>query len=103
LSKHALRFIVPAACAIVCLASPITICWLGYTYGFDRLRTDADYQSWRGDLVDAMFWIAIVSTSGLIVSMRRWWWLAALVSLPLLCVTAILALTCRMWIDGNYL
>jgi hypothetical protein len=45
---------------------------------------------------------AALSTAGFIVSMWRWWWLAALVALPLLGVTAELAVTCGMWIDGSY-
>jgi hypothetical protein len=89
-------------CAIVCVICPIAIAYLGHNYGFDRLDRDEDYQEWPGYAVDALFWIALFATVGCVVSMRRWWWLPALVLLPLLAVTAALAVTVGMWMDGTY-
>ena len=102
MNKDALWLFVRAMCAIVCVACPLVIVWFGQAYGYDRLRSDDDYRSWRVSAIDALFLLAICSTGGFIVSMRRWWWLAALISLPLLCLTGVLAFTCGAWVEGTY-
>jgi hypothetical protein len=102
MSKDTVRMLAAVVCAVVCVTCPLLIGWLSQTYGFDLLRSDADYRSWRGEAVDALFWVAALSTVGFIALTGRCWWLATLVSLPLLCLTGVLAVTGRMWIDGTY-
>jgi hypothetical protein len=102
MSRDALRVSIAAICAIVCVACPIVIAWFGHTYGFDRLNSDAEFRSWRVYAVEALLWVALLATIGLIVSLRRWWWLGALVAVPLLVITAMLSVTCSMWLDGTY-
>lgn len=102
MSRDAVRRLVAVFCALGCVACPLLIVWLGYAYGYDRLRSDDDYRAWHEYAVDALFWLAVLSTTGFIFSMRRWWRLAALVALPLLGVTGVLAALCGLWIDGTY-
>jgi len=102
MSKDALRFVIAAVCALVCIACPITIAWFGETYGFDRLRSDEDFRLWRVYAVEGLFWVALLATIGFIVLARKWWWVAALVALPLLVITGMLSVTCSMWLDGTY-
>jgi hypothetical protein len=52
--------------------------------------------------IDTILSVALFATMSFIVSVRKWWWLAALVALPLLVVTGILAVTGGMWIEGTY-
>jgi hypothetical protein len=104
MSKGAVRGFLAAICATGCVACPLVIVWLGFTYGFDRSPsvTRRAYQTWPSVAVDLLLLTAALSTAGFIVAMWRWWWLAALVSLPLLCVTAVLAVTGGRWIDGTH-
>ena len=102
MSKDALRVSVAGICATVCIMAPITIVWYGYMYGFDRLESDDDFRIWRVYLVEGLFWVAGFATIGVIGSVGRWWWVAALVALPLLVVTGVLSVTCSMWLDGTY-
>jgi len=102
MSKDALRMSTSAICAVICVICPTTIVWFGCNYGYDRLASDNDFRSWRVDAVNALFWVAFLATGGFIVSMRRWWWLAALFALPLLGIAAVLAVTGAMWLDGTY-
>jgi hypothetical protein len=102
MSKDAVRRLVAVTCALVFAAHPFALIWLGYTYGFDRLRSDDDYQVWPDVAVDVLFWTAVLSSAGIMASMGRWWWLAALVLLPLLCAIGVLAIACGLWIDGTY-
>jgi hypothetical protein len=87
---------------MICVACPFVIVWLGFTYGFDRLPCDDAYEVWPSVAVNVLLLTAALSTAGFIVSLWRWRWLGALVSLPVLCVTAVLAVTCGTWIDGTY-
>jgi hypothetical protein len=98
----ALRFLVSAFLGHVCLACPVAIAWLAERFGNDPLPDGHPYQSWPSNAVDGLFLIALCATVAFIISARKWWWLAALVSLPLLVVTGILAVTGGMWIDGTY-
>jgi hypothetical protein len=102
MSKDAWRIPTGTICAVVCALCPITIAWFGHNYGFDRLRSDEDFRLWRVYVVEALFWVALLASIGLIVSARRWWSLAALVALPLLLITGVLSVTCSMWLDGTY-
>jgi hypothetical protein len=87
----------------VYLTCPAAIGWLATSYGNSPLPDDHPEREWAVCAVDAIFWIALFATISFIVSARRWWWLAALVALPLLVFTGVLAVTGGMWIDGSYL
>jgi hypothetical protein len=102
MSNCAARGILAASCALVCAACPLVIAWLGCTYGPDSDPCGEPYETWPSVAVDLLLLTAALSTAGFVVSMWRWWWLAALVALALLGVTAVLAVTCGMWIDGSY-
>jgi hypothetical protein len=102
MGKEATCWALAALCGLACLCCPCAIVWLGETYGFDRLPSDEDFRTWPLYAVDGLFWIDLCFTIGLIWSMRSWRWLGALVAVPLLVVTAVLAITCGMWIEGTY-
>jgi hypothetical protein len=97
-----LRLLAIALAGFVCLGCPAAIAWLAERFGNDPLPDGHPYQSWPGNAVDGLFWIAFCATIAFIVLARKWWWLAALVSLPVLVVTGLLAVTGGMWIDGTY-
>ena len=101
--KTSLRVTISALLGFICLICPAVIGWLATTYGNSQLPDDHPDRAWAVSAVDAIFWIALVATISFIVSARRWWWLAALVALPLLVFTSVLAVTGGMWIDGSYL
>ena len=64
---------------------------------------DADYDPWPVYAVDGLFWLAAGATVGLIGSLRSWWRLVgAAVAVPLLVLTALLAVTGGMSIEGTY-
>jgi len=72
------------------------------TYGFDRLPSDDEYRAWPIHAIDALFWIDACFTANLLWSMRGWRLLVALVSVPLLALTGVLAVTGGMWVEGTY-
>lgn len=102
IKKAELRLLVAVFFGYICLACPVGIYWLAERFGNDPLPDDHPYQSWPGNAVDGLFLIALFATISFIISCRKWWWLAALVFLPLLVVTGILAITGGLWIDGTY-
>jgi hypothetical protein len=96
------RRLVIALCVLVSVLSPLAIVRLGYAYGYDRLASDADYREWPLYAIDSLLWADACFTVALLWLMRRRWWLAALVAVPLLCVTAVLAIFGGMWVAGTY-
>ena len=53
--------------------------------------------------VDYVFWADLVYTALLIVAMREWRIVTALVTVPLLAVTAVMVFFASMWFSGDYL
>jgi hypothetical protein len=98
----AFRRLVIALCLLVSVLSPLAIVRLGYAYGYDRLPSDDDFREWPLYAIDSLFWADACSTVALFWLMQRWRWLAALVAVPLLCVTAVLAIFNGMWVAGTY-
>src|SRR5438445_291673 len=96
------RYLVLVLSACVCLFCPLAIYRLAEEYGDGPLPLDDPQRGWAGMAVEVLFWVALCATISLIISARNWWPLAALVSLPLLILTGILAVTTEMWIDGTY-
>jgi hypothetical protein len=95
------RRLLALLCAVVCASCPCLIGWLSATYA--ETGFDADYQPWPVYVVDGLFWLALGSTVGLICSLRSWWRLVgAIIAVPLLVFTAVLAVTGGMWIEGTY-
>jgi hypothetical protein len=90
-----------AISCFICVACPTAIVWLGYNYGHDRLASDEEYRAWRSQAVDGLFWVAAASTLVAVAAASRRW-VAAVVLVPVLCVTGVLAVTCGMWLDGTY-
>jgi hypothetical protein len=89
--------------ALTCVCCPLAIAGLGCSYGFDRLPSDDAFRVWPLYAVDACFWADLIFTTLLIWLVPKWRLLAALIAVPLLCLTAMLAVTNGMWIDGSYL
>jgi hypothetical protein len=83
-----------------CSLIPLAIIALGYRFGYDRVRYDPPL--WPVYVVDTLLWIDVGCTALVLWLSRRWCWLAALVAVPLLCLTAVLAVTGGMWIEGTY-
>lgn len=103
ISDGEIRFLVFAAFVMICLGCPVAIYLLAERFGNDPLPDDHLYHDLPSIAVDALFWIEACATSSLMISARKWWWLVALVALPLLVLTGVLAVTGGMWIDGTYL
>jgi hypothetical protein len=53
--------------------------------------------------VDYIFYTDLCYTAILILLLRRWRIVAALLSIPLLAVTAVMVFFAGMWFSGNYL
>jgi hypothetical protein len=87
-------------CGFACVACPCAIAWVSLTYAESGF--DTDFDPWAVYAVDGLFWSAAAATVGLIRSLRSWWWVGAVVAIPLLVLTAILAVTGGMWIEGTY-
>ena len=95
------RRILTVVCGFACVACPCAIAWLSVTYA--ETGFDTDFDPWPVYAVDGMFWSAAVATVGLIWSLGSWRrWVAAGVAIPLLALTAILAIMGGMLIDGSY-
>ncbi len=97
------RRLLAAACFVACCTAPLAIVRLGFTYGYDRLACDADFSEWPLYAIDSLFWADLCLTATLIWLVRGWWrWVVALVAVPLLGVTAVLAVFNGLWVSGTY-
>jgi len=96
------RYLVLVLSSCVCLFCPLAIYWLAEKYDHSPVPRGDPERDWAVTAVDVLFCIALCATISLIISARRWWPLAVLVSIPLLIVTGALAVTGGMWIDGTY-
>ena len=96
------RYLVLVLSACVCLFCPLAIFWLGGEYGDSPFPRGHPERNWAVMAIDVLFWVALCATIALIISARRWWPLAVLVSIPLLILTGALAVTGGMWIEGTY-
>jgi hypothetical protein len=99
------------ACAVLaaCLVSwlfPIAIVTLGYKFGYDRLPSDDAYSPWTVRAVDGLFFANLAYSTLIVTLVWRWgpqWsWFAALAVLPELCLTAMAAFSCGLWVEGTY-
>ncbi len=95
------RRVLGVSCGLACVSCPCIIAWLSMTYA--ETGFDADYDPWPVNAVDGLFWLATGAAGGLIWSLRSWErWVGAVVVVPLLVLTAVLAITGGMWIEGMY-
>jgi len=83
------------------LLVPAAIVLVGLTYGPESER--GMDTPWSEYAIDFLFWADACFTALLIWMMRGWRWLAAVVSIPLLGATGVLAVLNAMWVSGNYL
>jgi hypothetical protein len=101
MSTDAQRGSLASVCALACICCPDVIIVLGQKYGSGRMPNEDDI--WLPSLViDALFWCAALFTIALVWSMPRFRWIGALIAIPLLALTAALAITNGLWIEGIY-
>jgi hypothetical protein len=101
MGTDAKRWILAIVSGGACLCCPAVIVVLGQKYGSGRMPNEDDI--WLPSLaVDMLFWFAAFSTIAFIWSMPRYRWIGALIAVPLLALTAVLAVTNGLWIDGTY-
>lgn len=97
----AARWVLGVTCGLACVGCPCVIAWLSVTYAETGL--DADFDPWPLHAVDGSLWLAAVATVGLIGSLRTGWrWVGVAAAVPLLALTAVLAVAGGMWIEGTY-
>jgi hypothetical protein len=84
------RWIIGIICGLTCVSCPFAIAWLGETYA--EKGYDYDYDPWPEEVINGLFWLAAVTTVGLIWSLRSWYrWVGAAVAVSLLVLTAFIA------------
>jgi hypothetical protein len=81
---------------------PLAIALLSQSYAYDRLASENDYQSWPLYTIDTLFWTDLCFTALIIWAMRGWRWLVALIAVPLLGLTLVLAFTGGLWVESTY-
>jgi hypothetical protein len=86
-----------ALCGLAGVCCPLAIVWLGYTYGDNEAYRDG----WPSYAVNWLFLADVFFMISMICLMRSWRWLGVLVAIPLLILTAILAILGGMWIEGT--
>jgi hypothetical protein len=97
-----LYLVIAALCWLVCSLCPLAIFLLGMTYGPES-EPGMD-PPWSLHAIDSLFWIDSGFTVLLIWMMRGWKrWLTAMIAIPLLCLTAVLAFFGGLWVSGDYL
>jgi hypothetical protein len=95
------RFSVATLCCLLCLFSPLAIAVLANTYGPES--GPGMEPPWSLHAINSLWLTAFCSTVLLFWMARAWRWLVALVAVPLLILTSVLALTGGMWVSGDYL
>jgi hypothetical protein len=89
-------------CCLPCFLFPTAIAALAQVYG--PLSEPGMDIPWSEHAIDSIFWADVCFTTLFIWKMRdAWRWLAAVVSVPTLCVTAVLTIFGGMWVSGDYL
>jgi hypothetical protein len=88
--------------AVCCLPFlfPVAIGALAQVYG--PLSDPGMDAPWPLYAIDSLFWADVFFTAFLIWMMQGWRWLAAVLFIPPLCLTAVLAFFGGMWVSGNY-
>ena len=101
MNVSATRWVVGVFCGIACSACPVAIVGLSMTYA--EIGFDDGFDPWPVYAINGLFGVAVVVTAGLIWTLRPWWrWVGVAVSVPLLGLTALLAITGGMWVEGTY-
>ena len=88
-------------CCLLCLLSPLVIAVLGNTYGPESER--GMEPPWSAYAIDYLWLTAACSTLLLIWLIQKWRWLVALIAVPLLILTSMLAISNDLWVSGDYL
>jgi hypothetical protein len=100
MNHQAWRLGTVALCCLPCFLFPIAIATLAQIYGPE---SDPGMDApWSLHAIDSLFWTDVVFTALFVWMMQGWRWLAAVVSIPSLCVTAVLDIFGGMWVSGNY-
>jgi hypothetical protein len=85
-----------------CVVFPLGIGVLASSFGYDRLLSDDAFTLWPLYAIDLLFWADLLFTTTLLWLMQGWRLLVALVAIPMLCLTAVLAITGGAWVEGTY-
>lgn len=96
-----IRSVLGILCAVLCLACPVAV--VGLSAAHCETGFDAGFDPWPVHAIDGLLWAAAGATAGLIWALRSWRrWVGAAVSVPLLGLTAVLAVTGGRWVEGAY-
>jgi hypothetical protein len=93
--------LVAVFCCLGCLLFPAVVLAMSMTY--EQKTGWGEPGPFPYSAVDYVFYADLAYTIGLILALRRCRKAAAIVSLPLLMLTAWLVLVAGMWFSGNYL
>ena len=101
MSTEAKRWLLAFVSLLACMACPAVMVVLAEKCDSGRNPNPDDI--WLPSLaVDTLFLVAVLFAVAVVCAMPRHRWIGVLIAIPLLIVTAVLAITCGLWIEGTY-